>query len=612
MDRFHGGFPASCCLLSAFLLLSHACVHAQVNDSSALYQRIHDYSQKRKVTRWIYEGIFVAPEYDKEPPAPKTPPRRVNPADRFSGRIVRNVQVTVRDPFGYSVDDTTRAPVSWLQRGGNRLHRRTREYVVKDLLLVARLDTLDPLRIAESERLLRASPIVTDARITVVPAGTGRDSVDVLVVVQDKWSIDVSAEGSFNSASATIRDRNLFGLGQQLQQSVTYSPELEQPELSGRHMLYNIASTYIASMLDYGSSSTVDRIGLSFDRAFYSPLARWAGGISGSKAWIARPLLDSTGMRIGTQRLNVVDLDSWAGRSFAIANDGTEPGRQSNIIVGVRHSETRFPLRPSFIDDSLRINSERTLSLLGAGFSVRQYYKERYLFRFGITEDVPEGFLLKTTAGFRKVEGIRSQVYTSAEISRGRHFEKVGYVSFFAGYGTYWRNSAGVDATLSIGFFYFSDLVPIKRWHVRQFVRCNVVAGFGKAPYERVDINGNQLYGFSSPSVSGAHKELLSFETVGYAPYSLLGFRFAPVLVWGMGTIGIESAPLFSGRIYQAFALGVLVRNENLLVSTFEVSLSFFPYMPDAGRNVFEVGSFLDFTLKAPSFSFTRPDVVGY
>ncbi|MBK9177238.1 MAG: hypothetical protein IPM46_13075 [Flavobacteriales bacterium] len=581
-------------------------------DSTALYRKIHDYSQKRKVTRWIYEAIFVAPDFGHKPPAPKTPPRRVNPALRHTGKIVRSVQVTVRDPFGFSVDDTTHVPVSWLQRGGNNLHRRTRDYVVKDLLLVARLDTLDPVRIAESERLLRASPIVNDARVIVVPASSGSDSVDVLVFVLDKWSIDISAEGDLSSASITARERNLFGLGQQLQQSIVYGPGFLEPELSGKHVVYNIEGTYITSELRYSTSSTTDRLSLGFDRPFFSPLTRWAGGISGGKTWIATPVMDSTGERIGTRRLNVVDLDSWAGRSFALANDGTEPGRLSNIIVGVRHAETRFPLRPSFTEDSLRINSGRSLSLLGAGFSVRQYYRERYLFRFGIMEDVPEGFLLKATAGFRKVEGVRSQVYTSIEASRGRHFENVGYISLFAAYGTFWRNSAGVDATLRSGFFYFSDLVPIKRWHLRQFIRGTVVAGFDKAPYERLDINGNQLYGFSSPSVSGAHKELLSFETVAYAPYSLLGFRFAPVLVWGMGTIGSESDPVFSGRIYQAFALGILVRNENLLASTFEVSLSFFPYMPDAGRNVFEVGSFLDFTLKAPDYAFTRPDVVGY
>lgn len=581
-------------------------------DSTALYQKIHDYSQKRKVTRWIYEALFVEPQTGEKPPAPKTPQRRTNPAQRYAGRIVRSVQITVTDPFGYSVDDTTKAPKAWVQRAGNSLHYRTHKYVVRQLLLVERLDTLDPLKIAESERLLRASPIVNDARITVARSARSRDSVDVYVVVQDKWNFDVSAEGDLTSASLTARDRNLLGLGQELEQQVIYGPGFERPELSGKHTVYNIQGTYITSILRYSSTSTVDAVNLSFDRPFYSPLTRYAGGVSAGKTWARYPVFDALGEEVGTQRVDPMTLDIWLGRSFALANDGTEPGRQSSIVGGLRYAETRYALRPSFNEDTLRINSNTALWLAGAGFSVRQYYKERYLFRFGATEDVPEGLLLKGTAGFRKIELVRNQVYTGIEVSRGRHYDDFGYLNVFAGYGTFWRNSAGVDATLRTGFLYFSDLVPMGRWHLRQFVRGTGVVGFGKPVFSRLDLNGGQLYGFSSPLVNGTHKEILALETVAYAPYNVLGFRFAPVFVWGMGTIGEESDPLFSGRMHHAFTLGILVRNENLLVSTFEISLSFFPYLPDNGRNVFEVGSFLDFSLKSADFNFTRPDVVGY
>ena len=602
---------ARAAFVAVLLLGTWSPVIAQ-EDSTALYEKIHDYSQKRKVTRWIYEALFVQPQSGEKPPAPKTPQRRVNPAQRYTGKIVRSVQITVTDPFGYSVDDTTKAPKVWVQRAGNSLHHRTHKYVVRQLLLVQRLDTLDPLKIAESERLLRASPIVNDARITVLRSAGSRDSVDVYVVVQDKWSFDVSAEGDFGSASVTARDRNLLGLGQEFEQQVVYGPGFERPELYGKHTVYNIEGTYITSVLQYSTTSSVDAVRLGFDRPFYSPLTRYAGAISGGKTWTRTPILDTLGEEIGTRRVDPVNFDIWLGRSFVLANDGTEPGRQSNIVGGLRYAQTRYALRPSFEEDTLRINSNTSLWLAGAGFSVRQYYEERYLFRFGATEDVPEGLLLKGTAGFRKIELMRSQVYTGFEASRGRHYDDFGYLNVFAGYGTFWRNGAGVDATLRTGFLYFSDLVQIGRWHLREFVRGTAVMGFGKPVYSRLDLNGGQLYGFSSPLVNGTHKELLAFETVAYAPFNVLGFRFAPVLVWGLGTVGEEGDPLFSGRVYHALTLGILVRNENLLVSTFEISLSFFPYMPDNGRNVFEAGSFLDFSLKAPDFSFTQPDVVGY
>ena len=136
--------------------------------------------------------------------------------------------------------------------------------------------------------------------------------------------------------------------------------------------------------------------------------------------------------------------------------------------------------------------------------------------------------------------------------------------------------------------------------------------GFGKPVYSRINLNGDQLYGFSSDLVSGAHKEVFRFETVAYAPYNILGFRFAPALLYGFGTIGEEGDPLFSGRLYNAITLGILVRNENLLVNTFEVSLSFYPFLPEENGGVLEVGSFNSFSLQPPNFTFTQPDVVGY
>lgn len=581
-------------------------------DSTALYRKIHDYSQKRKVTRWIYEAIFEEPEDGKKPPAPNTPARRVNAADRYAGKVVRNIRITVTDPFGFSILDTTKAPTAWVQKAGNRLHRRTRGYVIRELLLVHRNDTLDPLKVAESERLLRASPIVNDARITVVKAPGSKDSVDVHVIVHDKWNFDVFGTADLNSFNATLRDRNVLGYGQELEQRFAYGLGFEQVELSGRHRVYNIEHTYISSLLQYRTTAATDQLGISFDRPFFSPLARMAGALSLAKTWNRIPVTGSLGERLGTIRLDPISFNTWIGRSFLIAKDGTDPGRSGNIIGAVRYTRTQYDRRPSFDEDTLRLNSNTSAWLASAGLSVRQYYKERFLFRFGATEDVPEGLLLKATGGVQLREGVRSLLYSGVEASRGRHFTDFGYTSLFASYGTLWENNKSADATFRFGFLYFSDLITKGRWHFRGFVRGAAVMGFDKPTYDRINLNGDQLYGFSSAAVSGTHKEVLAFEAVAYAPYNILGFRFAPVLLYGMGTIGDEGDALFSGRIYHAIIPGILIRNENLLVSTFEIALSIFPYVPEQGGAVLDVGRYTNFSLKAPDFSFSQPAVVGY
>ena len=228
-------------------------------------------------------------------------------------------------------------------------------------------------------------------------------------------------------------------------------------------------------------------------------------------------MLDSLGETIRTTRLDPIGLDTWVGRSFRLANDGTDPGRSSNFTVALRYYQTWYAMRPSFTEDPLRVNSENSAWLMTAGFGLRQYYKERYLFRFGSSEDVPEGLLITATSGVNKTEGIPWRMYTGASISRGRHYTKFGYASGSLAYGTYWKNSQVDGGTLRVDLMYFSDLASSGRWHFRQFVRTNIVGGFNKRSYETLNINGDQFYGFSSDQVAGTHRGIAFRDSSLYA-----------------------------------------------------------------------------------------------
>lgn len=593
------------------LLLLATMAHAQT-DTATLYRKIHDYSIRHKVTRWIYEGIFVPPRDEAEPPPTAPETRRVNPFLKSEGKIVRRIEVHTFDPFGFSVDDTTLKPVNLLQTWGDRLHRKTRPRIVRNLLLVKPLQPLDPLKVTESERVLRASPFVNDARIMVQPVEGARDSVDLVVLVHDKWSIDVSGEADLTSASGRLRERNFLGWGQAFEQQVGYHLGVAQLDLSGEHAVYNIGRSYVSSNVHYTLTPELDRIGFSLDRPFYSPLAKWAGGFAWDKSWSHYDLTDTEGNILSTYPLDQSSLDTWLGRSFTLGDGRSMGSRSSNFVLAARYAQVRFSGRPPTTVDSIRYYSDNSLFLVSAGLSIRQYYKERYLFRFGNSEDVPEGLLVRVTTGVQKRELTVNAPYLGAEASRGRNYEHFGYLSLGLGYGTFFGRGRAVDGTFRAQVLYFTDLMTMGRWHFRQFARFSATFGYDKPVYSTIDLNGSQLYGFSSSTLTGTHKEVLNSETVFYAPYNLWGFRIAPVLLMGFGTIGGEADPVFSGRIYSAFSLGLLVRNENLLVRTFEVTVGFFPYLPDRGGSGFEFNNFGAFAARASDFTFAAPAVIGF
>jgi hypothetical protein len=84
----------------------------------------------------------------------------------------------------------------------------------------------------------------------------------------------------------------------------------------------------------------------------------------------------------------------------------------------------------------------------------------------------------------------------------------------------------------------------------------------------------------------------------------------APVILAGFGTLGGQGDAVFSGRINTAFSVGPLVRNENLLVDTFQLTFGFYPYLPDSHGAGFRFNSFNAFGAGAWDLDFQEPAVV--
>ncbi len=594
----------------ALLLTLYAAPAVAPAQDTAFYGGIERYATRHAFTRWLYGTVFVPPVHAEDPPAPSTPQRRTDPLLPYAGRVVRSVDVVVLDPFGFDLVDSAARPEAWIQRAGNTLHRRTREYLVREFVLVKKGETFDPLKAAESERLLRATPLVNDARVTVLPVGGGTDTVDVRVLVLDKWSIEAWADLSGSEGTTTLMDRNLLGLGQQLQLRTTSTTSDLVDRVQVQHSVYNIRGSYIGSQLSYAVNGDDRSVLARLERTFYSPLARWAGAAGWTRSWNRVLVGEGQGTELST--ISPQAIDTWMGRSFLLQGGKASPVRSSAVVAGMRYTGTRYLERPPPDSTGAQAFPDVDQALVAVGLSVRQYYRERYLFRFGAVEDVPEGLLVKLTGGLRDREGTGRMPYAGIEIGRGRHYHGFGYASFSVAAGTFWHQGRSADAATQVELRYFTDLFHVGRFFLRQFVTVSGVSTMPRIAPLRLDLNGDQLFGFNSASVSGTHKELLRLETVAYAPWKVLGFRFAPVLLAGFGTIGGESSPLFSGRLHRALGLGLLIRNENLLVKTFEVTFNFYPYVPEENGWVFDVGRYGNYTTRLNDYSFTQPGTVAF
>lgn len=582
-----------------------------IKDSLRLYKKLKKVAYKYKYTRMAYDAVFVDPEPKQYPTQPeKKEGELVNPYLKYQDKIIKSVKVIVHDPFGYSVNDTVFHPVNTVQRYGNRAHITTRKWVIINKLLFKENKPLDALSVSESERLLRASVYVNDAKIFVAGSDES-DSVEVTVVVLDKWPVTVPFLLTDISANARFKNDNLFGLGQQFQQYAGWRRSDNLIDYNGFYNIANLDNTYISANLGYDTNRDGTQVNMAFSRPFYSPLARWAGGAAAVKAWNVYRYKDTIDQSPRTLHLDYFSYDLWAAKSFKISQDTDMFSQSTNIIVGGRYYETDYQRRPPFSIDKGH-SFQRTQAWIGnVGFSIQQFYKDKYIYRFGASEDVPEGLIAQVIYGAYKKEEFKLRYYTGFEIARAKHFH-FGYLSATYSYGIFFNKGTTNDITMNGKLSYFSDLRKAGRWYLRQFVDFNIIHGENKISHEVLTLRGDEMFGFSSGDVAGNTKMVLNLQTVGYAPYNIIGFHIAPVMMIGMGMLGSPDHRILTTRLYQAYSVGLLVRNENLLSSTFQVSFGYYPYTPGGAANQLKYNPVTSFTLRVRVFSISQPAFVSY
>src|SRR5690606_13650959 len=136
------------------------------------------------------------------------------PFRRYRGMVIRNIRIETRE---FEITDSSKKFTNQLKRLSDQLHRKSRDFVIRNHLFFSKNDRLSPYLMGDNERHLRDLPFTRDASIRVRPVPGSRDSVDVVVVTNDVLSIG----GSFRmhntqSVSGAIEEDNFWGYGDQV------------------------------------------------------------------------------------------------------------------------------------------------------------------------------------------------------------------------------------------------------------------------------------------------------------------------------------------------------------------------------------------------------------
>lgn len=503
---------------------------------------------------------------------------------QFEGKIIRSITIN-HIGFERNINDTTKYKViNALVRLGNALHGTTKDKVIKNNLFIKENTPLDPYKLADNERYLRDLNFILDARILVKPVSENQDVVDLIVLTRDVFSLGGSFSPSLEErARFSLYDANVAGWGQRLQFSG--EADSERNPAFGYQLLYNknsIGGSLINATISYTQINTGASYGLEnenalflkFDRPLVSPYSRWAGGAEFSKNWSQNVFnVDNAEFR----KYSYSVRDFWTGYNIGIKNKVENRNRH---LAAVRVFNQRFSEQPlQLVEESSPLYNDFNYVLGSFTFYNQNFYRTKYIYGFGRTEDVPYGRRITIAAGpVKQLEVIRP--YIGVDFDKSIVNKRGDFQEYSVKVGGFRNNKSNQweDIVMVASASIFSKLIPIKNSGLRQSVGFSYTQIFNNTiilPL-RID-NSNGINGFLADSLLGTKRLSLHTESVLFMRPSVLGFKFAPFIFTDAVILANDNEELLWKAPYYGLGGGLRTRNENLIFGTVELRMFYFP-----------------------------------
>lgn len=527
------------------------------------------------------------------------------------GKVIRNIQITTLDPFGFSEADTAMIPTKKLEEWGNKLHLKTKAFTIKSYLIIKENQVFDSLKAKESERLIRTQKYVRRVLIRPIPIEGNPDSIDVSVRVLDAWSIYPTGSLSTSGGRLQLIDRNFGGFGHEV--SAQYRTRFEDSKHAyyANYFVNNIENTFVRGNLMYDIDLEGNYIkSVAVDRPFYSPYAKWAGGASIYQRFLRDSLPDKH-LNYELQKFKYNIKDFWVGYSVPLSFKGVNNEVITNLRMSLRYMQQNFTEQPEYAFDTLGFYSSQKNILASIGISSINYVQDKYIYNHDIIEDVQVGKIFAVTGGWNQRYG-KNRVYLGAKFSLGG-YTKHGYFSTNVEWGSYFYGSGTEQGALRIEGIYFTKLQSLGEWKFRHFFHPELVVGYNRVPH-----TGDQLYieesiqGLNASKIKGTRRFHFSYQAQSYAPYSWKGFRFNPFINIELGFIGNQENRFLDSKMYSKFGIGMVINNDYLVFSNIHLSLAYYPTVPDRGHSVIKTNTMRNYGFTLQNFRYSRPEVVQY
>lgn len=561
------------------------------------YDSLQVKASRHKLTRWLY-GKMVRTNTDT------VNTREVLSYEyykSFGNRTIGNIRIKSLDVFGPDFDDTTRVTKIGIEKLANKLHSKSNLNVIRKNLWIKEGQKLDPDLMMDNERLLRSLPYLKDVRFVLIPRPENEQIVDVLIMTKDVFSFGLSGSvGNINKGDVGIYDKNILGVGHEVGiQMVGHTDKTPHIGFETYYAVNNVMGNFINFSAQYANTWQKQEVSFSIQRDFLRPQSVYAGGITLLRTFRSTQI-NPTDIVISQSNLNFIYLDGWYGRRLKLGLNANDSRFQMTLAGRVRY--TSFFDRPVPDPENNQYFANSTFYLAGLSFSQRSYIRDHLVYSYGITEDIPKGYLHELVFGYDHNE-FGDRWYSHVFLSSGNIFKKQPYYFYASlGAGSFWRKNGLEQGVIDFKANFISPLFHIRAIQARQFVTMNYTFGINRFDDEYLLLsNPDGIRGFGSHVGKGQQRLTLKIENVFFQNAAFYNFKSAFFTFFDLGLIGSANKVIFADDYYAGLGIGLRIRNENLIFKTIQLRLAFYPYHP---ADVRAVGFILDEISRSTFYSF--------
>lgn len=555
------------------------------------------------------------------------PVKKVNPYLSYAGMIIRQIHI-LRLGFERDINDTLKYNISFGTVVANAFHKKTREKVVKNNLFFKEGDAVQPYLMADNERHLREQPFVQDALIKIKAIENIPDSVDVIVLLKDVFSIGGSADISNpQKFRLEAKDENIGGAGTKLAFSSYYESERKPKWGTGVDLIKrNIGGTFINWNIGFKTYNYAFSSGkneetsyyTSFEKPLVSPYIRTVGALELSFNQTNNNYAFSDSLYIHDIQYKYNRTDAWFGYNFdANTIRKNYEGSRVKRLVAIRTFNLRYHHLPVKVQDSFDYRYADVRGVLGSFIIFKQnFYRTNFIYGFGRNEDVPEGFNFSLVAGWvNKGDSVvnkeRSRPYYGIDASMSRFNDKGFYSNYTFRLGGFLYKGRWEDVDLLMYVEHFTrKKILSANWHFRQFINLGFTRQFSRVLNQPLYLRS--VFGlpyFPNGNIDAQFRGTFRTESVFYNLRKFWGFRFAPFVFGDACLIQPVKTSFKESLWYSAIGAGVRTRNENLVFGTIELRGFYFPRTAP-GMSAFKVEITSNIRFKYNSTFIRKPDFV--